>query len=219
MNPRAALGFSPFIPPTPHDSPGPIGHHYQPSPAGSVNGGGPPRTSTTRRRSPTAGASSSTPRPPWRRRESNPRARRRPPRPRRGRSTSQLPTPPPPLEPRENTSRRFKGGPPRTAFRPTRRSPSQLRSCPRRRCPRRCTLTECPAGTRRPRRMDTNRDRRAPTAVAQSTHTTPTAATGWSRFPPPTSSPRPPISTLGTFPVPTFAATTTAYRDRSRTNP
>ena len=40
MNPRAALGFSPFMPPTPHDSPGPIGHHYQPSPAGSVNGGG-----------------------------------------------------------------------------------------------------------------------------------------------------------------------------------
>ena len=39
MNPRAALGFSPFMPPTPHDSPGPIGHHYQPSPAGSVNGG------------------------------------------------------------------------------------------------------------------------------------------------------------------------------------
>ncbi len=40
MNPRAALGFSPFIPPTPRDSPGlTSGHHYQPSPA-PTNGGG-----------------------------------------------------------------------------------------------------------------------------------------------------------------------------------
>ena len=40
MNPRAALGFSPFVPPTPRDSPGlTLGHHYQPSPA-PPNGGG-----------------------------------------------------------------------------------------------------------------------------------------------------------------------------------
>lgn len=40
MNPRAALGFSPFVPPTPRDSPGlTSGHRYQPSPA-APNGAG-----------------------------------------------------------------------------------------------------------------------------------------------------------------------------------